>query len=67
MSGLKINEDKTKALWTGAMCHSEKKMFKEYYLDWEQKTLKILGVTFTGEVFDIWNHIWTRLCIKLTH
>ena len=24
MSGLKINEDKTRALWIGAMCHSEK-------------------------------------------
>ena len=56
MSGLKINEDKTKALWIGAMCHSEKKMCKEYNLDWEQKPLKILGVTFTGEVFDILNH-----------
>ena len=56
MSGLKINEEKTKALWIGAMCHSEKKICKEYNLDWEQKPLKILGVTFTGEVFDIWNH-----------
>ena len=34
----------------------KKKMCKEYNLDWEQKPLKILGVTFTGEVFDIWNH-----------
>ena len=50
MSGLKINEDKTNALWI------LKKMCKEYNLDWEQKPLKILGVTFTGEVFDIWNH-----------
>ena len=55
MSGLKI-KDKTKALWIGAMCHSEKQMCKEYNLDWEQKPLKILGVTFTGEVVDIWNH-----------
>ena len=34
----------------------KKKMCKEYNLDWEQKPLIILGVTFTGEVFDIWNH-----------
>ena len=31
-------------------------MCKEYNLDWEQKPLKILGVTFTAEVFDIWDH-----------
>ena len=31
-------------------------MGKEFNLDTEQKPLKILGVTFTGEVFDIWNH-----------
>ena len=37
-------------------CVILKKMCKEYNLDWEQKPLKILGVTFTGEVFDIWNH-----------
>ena len=31
-------------------------MCKEYNLDWEQKPLKLLGVTFTAEVFDIWDH-----------
>ena len=31
-------------------------MCKEYNLDWEQKPLKILGVTFKAEVFDIWDH-----------
>ena len=51
MSGLKINEDKTKALWIGAMCHSEKKMCKEYNLDWEQ-AIENIWVTFTGEVFE---------------
>ena len=25
-------------------------------MDWEQKPLKILGVTFTAEVFDVWDH-----------
>ena len=56
MSGLKVNEDKTKALWIGQMCKSEKKICKNYKLDWDQKPLKILGVTFTAEVFDIWDH-----------
>ena len=56
MSGLKVNEDKTKALWIGQLCKSERKLCKGYNLDWEQKPLKILGVTFTAEVFDIWDH-----------
>ena len=56
LSGLKVNEDETKALWMGAMCKSEKRMCKEYNLDWDQKPLTILGVTFTAEVFDIWDY-----------
>ena len=56
MSGLKRNEDSTKALWIGAMCHSEKKCARSITLIGYKKTLKILGVAFTGEVFDIWNH-----------
>ena len=38
------------------MCKSNKVTCKNYNLDWEQKPLKILGVTFTAEVFDIWAH-----------
>ena len=33
MSDLKINEDKTKALWTGSMTNSELKMCNDYNLD----------------------------------
>ena len=33
MSGLKINVDKTKALWIGAMGKSEKRLCNEYNLD----------------------------------
>ena len=40
------------------MCHSEIKMCKEYNLDMEQKPLKMLGVTFTGEVFNIKSKIY---------
>lgn len=56
MSGLKINVEKTKAVWIGAMCKSNRKMCREYELDWEQQPFKILGVTFTPEVFDIWRY-----------
>ena len=31
--GLKTNEEKTKALWVGSMCKSEKRICKEYNLD----------------------------------
>ena len=50
MSGLKINVDKTKAIWIGSMTKSNLKLCKEYELDWNQGPIKILGVTFTPEV-----------------
>ena len=56
MSGLKINLDKTKALWIESMCNSTKILCKEFNIDWEQKPLKILGVIFSPLVFDIWEY-----------
>ena len=44
MSGLKVNEEKTKALWVGSMSKSHKQICPEYNLDWEQKTIKIKGL-----------------------
>ena len=32
-----------------------RKMCEDYKLDWHQGPFKILGVTFTPEVFDIWD------------
>ncbi|MCG7876954.1 MAG: reverse transcriptase family protein, partial [Candidatus Thiodiazotropha endolucinida] len=55
MSGLKINEDKTKALWIGSMAGSDLKLCHNYNLDWQQGPIKILGVIFTPEVFNIWD------------
>ena len=40
MSGLKINEEKTKAPWVGSMPKSQKKRCQAYDLDWVQKPLK---------------------------
>ena len=54
ISGLKINVEKTKALWIGVLSHSEKRLCLNYELDWTQGPFKILGVTFSSEVFDIW-------------
>lgn len=55
MSGLKINAEKTKAIWIGAYSNSELKLCKEYQLDWSQGPFKILGVTFSTEVYNIWD------------
>ena len=55
MSGLNINLEKTRAVWIGSMRKSSKTMCKNFNLDWEQKPIKILGVFFTAEVFDIWD------------
>ena len=55
ISGLKINTEKTKALWIGSMSRSNIKLCHEYNLDWDQGPIKILGVIFTPEVFDIWD------------
>ena len=55
MSGLKINVDKTRALWIGSSCGSSGKLCEEYALDWSQEPLKILGVTFSPLVFNIWD------------
>ena len=56
MSGLKINVDKTKAIWIGSMTKSNRKLCQEYKLDWDQKPIKILEVTFTPEVFNMWDY-----------
>ena len=47
ISGLKVNLDKTKALWFGSMCKADKITCREFNIDWEQKPLKILGVIFS--------------------
>lgn len=67
ISGLKINVDKTKAIWIGSMSRSNNKLCKEYKLDWDQGPFRILGVTFTPEVFDIWDHNSTDIIKKIEH
>lgn len=55
MSGLKINEEKTRAIWIGSLSYSNRHICQEYKLDWTQGPFKILGVTFTVEVYNIWD------------
>ena len=54
MSGLKINIDKTRALWIGSSNSSTERPCEEFPLDWSQEPLRILGVTFSSLVFNIW-------------
>ena len=47
MSGLKINVEKTRAIWIGSLSNSMRQICKNYNLDWSQGPFKILGVIFT--------------------
>ena len=55
LSGFKINEEKTRAIWIGAKSNSNTKLCKDFKLDWTQGPVKILRVTFTNNVYDIWD------------
>ena len=51
----KVGGIKTRAIWIGALSHSVEQLCRNQRLDWSQDPFKVLGVTFTTEVFDIWN------------
>ena len=71
MSGLKINVEKTRALWIGSLCGSSETVCDELALDWSQEPLKILGVTFSSLVFNIWDlnthEILSKIKLTLNH
>ena len=67
MFGLKINVDKTRALWIGSSCGSSGKLCEEYALDWSQESLKILGVTFSPLVFNLWDLNVLEILFKVKH
>ena len=37
------------------MSRSDLKLCQEFRLDWDQGSIKILGIIFTPETFDIWD------------
>ena len=65
MSGLKINIEKPRAIWIGALSNSETQMCRNQRLDWSQGPFKVLGVTFTTEVFDIWDINSNEILIRI--
>ena len=52
MSGLKINVDKTKAVWTGSRRNSKLRFMPEINLDWNPVTFTVLGVVFSTDVLE---------------
>ena len=61
MSGLKFNVEKARAIWIRSLSHSNRQLCREYKLDWSQEAFKILGVTFSVEVFDTWDLITEQI------
>jgi hypothetical protein len=53
MSGLKINYEKSVAVWLGAMNNSREKFLNELSLIWNPETFKVLGVIFSLNVRNI--------------
>ena len=49
ISGLKMNTEKTRALWFGSKIKCKMKLCANWKLDWTQSNIKILGITFTAD------------------
>ena len=53
ISGLKVNMEKTRLIWFGSMCNSNKQICSNFDLDWNQGSFKVLGITFSTNLFEI--------------
>ena len=53
MSGLKINVEKTKIIWIGAMAGSQIQMCRDFKLDWEQGNFTVLGIVLNNTLHNI--------------
>lgn len=54
-SGLKLNVDKTNAIWLGSMRNSNVRYLPYLNIKWNPQTFKILGITFTNDLNDCIN------------
>ena len=54
MSGLKINVEKTRAIWIGILSNSVTGLCRAFNLDWNQGPFRVLGVNFSSSVNDVW-------------
>ena len=55
LSGLKMNAEKTKLIWIGALEGSKSELCKEVHLEWGVTEFNSLGVNFSINVEDIWS------------
>lgn len=53
ISGLKINYDKTMAVWIGSKRHSNVKYMPELNLNWNPETFRVLGFIFSVNIHEI--------------
>ena len=53
-SGLKINLDKTKAIWLGSMVGKDLKLCEDINLDWGQGNFEILGIQLNAKLENLW-------------
>ena len=65
MSGLRMNAEKTKAIWIGSLSNSTTRMCHNFRLDWTQGPFKILGVTFSTEIYNIWDLNYNEIIKKV--
>ena len=53
ISGLKINYDKSMAVWLGSKRNSKVKYLPEINLTWNPPTFKVLGIIFSVNIHDM--------------
>ena len=53
ISGLKINLEKTRAIWLGSMAGSGRKLCSDHDLNWTQGNFKVLGITFSTDLNEV--------------
>ena len=53
ISGLKVNYDKTEALWIGALRKNPKTYFPNRPIQWSNSKVKALGISFSANIPDI--------------
>lgn len=53
ISGLKMNTEKTRALWFGSKINCKMKLCSNWDLDWSQTPLRILGIIYTPKTQEI--------------
>ena len=65
ISGLKVNLEKTRAIWLGPMAGSSTKLCSDHYLNWTQGTFKVLGIIFSTDLSEVVEKNYEGLANKI--